>query len=76
MTRFRFSESAFSPYFVSDHYKQSKAGQIERRIASIYYTTIYYKVAYLYTLARSGAARVWAWIQKSNKYNSLYNLYK
>lgn len=71
MTRFRFSESAFSPYFVSDHYKKSKAGQIERRIASIYYTTIYYKVIDLYTLARRGLARAWDKIQYRSPYRHL-----
>lgn len=71
MTRFRFSESHFSPYFVSSVYKDSKAGQFEKRVSGIYYSSIYYKVIDLYTLARAGAARVWAWIQKPNRYKSL-----
>jgi hypothetical protein len=32
MTRDRFKQTMFSPYFQSDHYKDSKQGQIEQNI--------------------------------------------
>ena len=71
MTRFRFSESHFSPYFVSSIYKDSKAGQFEKRVSGIYYSSIYYKVIDLYTLARRGLARAWDKIQYRSPYRHL-----